>query len=308
MKRFVCATLAMALLGSTTAAIAQPDNHNYSDQNNNRVESDRNGVDRNNNYGADNGRNDRERNDQSQNDRNANRDRGDQRDQVRNGDPRWSRGDRLPDQYRQNQYVANDWQQHGLRQPPRGYHWVRNDNNDFFLAAISSGIISEVASRDERDQKWRQRYAGTSTYSDDSYYRDCRTAPDPAGVIAGGLIGGLLGNAIGSGGGRTGATVAGVIVGGAVGAALTNNLSCEDRSYAYKTYSDGFNAGRSNATYQWQNPRDDHRGQFRVGTYYNDPAGFRCANYTQSIYVQGRAQQASGKACRQPDGTWVIVS
>jgi surface antigen len=127
-------------------------------------------------------------------------------------------------------------------------------------------------------------------------------------VIAGALIGGLLGNAAGSGGGRTGATVVGVIAGGAVGAALTSNLSCEDRSYAYKTYSDGFSAGRSNATYKWQNPRDDHRGEFRVGTYFNDPAGFRCANYTQSIYVQGRAQRASGKACRQPDGTWAIVS
>jgi len=296
----------MTLLGSTTAAIGQPNNRNYSDQSGNRVERDRNDGDRNDNNGADNRRNDRERNDQSRNDRNANRDRGDQN--VHYGNPRWSRGDRLPDQYRQNQYVANDWRQRGLRQPPRGYHWVRNDNSDFFLAGISTGIISEVTYRGDRDQQWRQRYAGISTYSDDSYYRDCRSSPDPAGVIAGALIGGLLGNAAGSGGGRTGTTVAGVIVGGAVGAALTNNLSCEDRSYAYKTYSDGFNAGRPNATYKWQNPRDDHRGEFRVGTYYNDPVGFRCANYTQNIYVQGRAQQVSGKACRQPDGTWVIVS
>jgi len=134
-----------------------------------------------------------------------------------------------------------------LRQPPRGYHWVRNDNNDFFLATISSGIIYEVVYRDDRDQMWRQRYAAPTTYNDDSYYRDCRSSPDPAGVIAGALIGGLLGNAVGNGGGRTGTTIAGVIVGGAVGAALTNNLNCEDRSYAYKTYSDGFNAGRPNA-------------------------------------------------------------
>src|ERR1051326_6177705 len=184
----------MALLGSTTAAIGQPNNHNSSDQSNNRFERDRDGGDRNNNYGADSGRNDRERNDQNQNDRNFSRDRG---DQVRNGNPRWSRGDRLPREYRQNQYDANDWQQHGLRQPPRGYPSGRNDNNDFFLAGISNGIILEVAYRDDRDQKWRQRYAGTSSYNDDSYYRDCRSAPDPAGVIAGGLIGGLLGNALG---------------------------------------------------------------------------------------------------------------
>jgi surface antigen len=120
------------------------------------------------------------------------------------------------------------------------------------------------------------------------------------------LIGGLLGNAAGSG--RTGATLAGVIVGGAVGAALTGNLDCEDRSYAYKTYYDGFNAGRPNAVYRWSNPRNDHRGEFRVVDYYNDPAGFRCSNYNQTIYIQGRPQTARGRACRQPDGTWAIVS
>ncbi len=227
---------------------------------------------------------------------------------VRVATPRWSKGDRLPDQYRQNQYVVSDWRQHGLRQPPRNYHWVRDDNNDFFLALVTTGMIAEIVSRDDRDQRWRQRYSREYTYDDDVYYRECRTSPDPAGVIVGALIGGLLGNAAGSGGGRTGATLAGVIVGGAVGAALTNNLDCEDRSYAYKTYYDGFNAGRPNASYRWNNPRNDHRGEFRVGTYYNDPAGFRCANYSQTIYVQGRPQAATGRACRQPDGTWAIIS
>jgi surface antigen len=130
---------------------------------------------------------------------------------------------------------------------------------------------------------------------------------DPAGVIAGALIGGILGNVVGRGGGRGGATVAGVIVGGALGAALTSNLDCEDRSYAYKTYYDGFNAGRPNAMYQWRNPRNGHYGEFRVGDYFNDPDGFRCANYTQRIYIDNRPQAATGRACQQPDGTWAII-
>ena len=152
-----------------------------------------------------------------------------------------------------------------------------------------------------------RRYSRTYSYNDDIYYRECRNSPDPAGVIAGALIGGLVGNAAGQGGGRAGATIAGVVVGGAVGAALTSNLDCEDRSYAYRTYYDGFNSGRPGSRYQWHNPRNDHRGEFRVGTYYNDPDGFRCADFTQTIYVQGRPQQARGRACRQPDGTWTIV-
>jgi surface antigen len=131
---------------------------------------------------------------------------------------------------------------------------------------------------------------------------------DPAGVVAGAVIGGVLGNAIGHGSGRTGATVAGVVVGGAMGAALTRNLDCGDRAYAYKTYSDGFNAGRANSDYHWRNPNNGHYGDFRVANYYNDPDGFRCANYTQQIFVEGKPQVASGRACQQPDGTWTIVS
>lgn len=159
----------------------------------------------------------------------------------------------------------------------------------------------------DADQRWRQRYQRAYDYNDDVYYRECRTQPDPGGIIAGALIGGILGNALGRGGGRGGATVAGVVVGGALGAALTRNLDCEDRSYAYKTYYDGFNAGRPNVPYEWRNPRNGHYGEFRVNDYYNDPVGFRCANFTQRIYIEGRPQAASGRACQQPDGTWAIV-
>ena len=157
------------------------------------------------------------------------------------------------------------------------------------------------------EQRWRQRYNRAYTYNDDVYYRECRNAPDPAGIIAGGLIGGLLGNIASGRGARPAATIAGVIIGGAVGAALTSNLDCEDRSYAYKSYYDGINSGRPNAAYEWRNPRNGHYGDFRVRDYYNDPDGFRCANYTQQIFIDGRPQAASGRACQQPDGTWAIV-
>jgi surface antigen len=159
----------------------------------------------------------------------------------------------------------------------------------------------------DRNERWRERYSRSYTYNDDSYYQECRDKADPGGVIAGALIGGLLGNAIGSGGGRAPATVAGVIVGGAVGGALTRKLDCGDRSYAYKAYYDGFNSGRPGSDYEWRNSSNGHYGQFRVGEYYNDPDGFRCATYTQRVYIDGQPQSASGRACQQPDGSWSII-
>ena len=159
----------------------------------------------------------------------------------------------------------------------------------------------------DRSQLWQQRYSRTYTYADDNYYQQCRTSADPAGILAGALIGGLLGNAATRGNARPAGTVAGIVIGGALGASLTQNMDCNDRSYSYKAYSDAFNAGRPNQQYDWRNPANGRRGSIRVGTYYNDPDGFRCTTFSQSLYINNRAQTGSGRACQQPDRTWVIV-
>jgi Ni/Co efflux regulator RcnB len=53
------------------------------------------------------------------------------------------RGDRLPMNYRGRQYVVDDWRGHGLRTPPRGYHWVQT-GGDYVLVAIATGVILEL--------------------------------------------------------------------------------------------------------------------------------------------------------------------
>jgi Ni/Co efflux regulator RcnB len=57
---------------------------------------------------------------------------------------RWRRGQRLA--VNQRRFVVNDWQQRGLRTPPRGYRWVREDNNsgDYLLIAVASGLIASI--------------------------------------------------------------------------------------------------------------------------------------------------------------------
>jgi Ni/Co efflux regulator RcnB len=53
------------------------------------------------------------------------------------------RGGRLPQQYRGNQYVVDDWRGHHLSAPPRGYHWVQT-GGDYVLVAIATGIILQL--------------------------------------------------------------------------------------------------------------------------------------------------------------------
>jgi len=79
-----------------------------------------------------------------QHDRSAwNHERQDSRQEDREGH-RWQRGHRVTAQYRSSRYVVSDYNRYHLRQPPRGYHWVRDDNNNFLLVAISSGIIADL--------------------------------------------------------------------------------------------------------------------------------------------------------------------
>jgi Ni/Co efflux regulator RcnB len=56
------------------------------------------------------------------------------------------RGDRLPYNDRGRQYVVDDWRGHGLRSPPRGYHWVQS-GGDYVLVAIATGVILELLLR-----------------------------------------------------------------------------------------------------------------------------------------------------------------
>lgn len=49
----------------------------------------------------------------------------------------WERGHR----YEGRVVVVHDYGRYRLRQPPRGYHWVRADGGDYVLVAIATGII-----------------------------------------------------------------------------------------------------------------------------------------------------------------------
>ncbi|AMP04581.1 RcnB family protein [Collimonas pratensis] len=100
--------------------------------------------------GYDQHRNEQQRNDRPdrRNDQGRQQDRGnynDQRSGERGAGPdhAFYRGQRLPPEYRNRQYVVDDWRGHHLSAPPRGYHWVQT-GGDYVLVAISTGIILQM--------------------------------------------------------------------------------------------------------------------------------------------------------------------
>lgn len=66
-----------------------------------------------------------------------------ERKQERREYRRWVKGQRLDARYRGNGYYVSDWRRHGLRAPPRGYRWVRVDDQ-YILAAVATGLIASV--------------------------------------------------------------------------------------------------------------------------------------------------------------------
>jgi surface antigen len=127
------------------------------------------------------------------------------------------------------------------------------------------------------------------------------------GAIIGAIAGGLLGNALSGGRSRGAGTAVGAVAGGLFGASVGSHLSCDDQRYASNIYVTGFEAGRPHHRYDWRAPSGAY-GYLDVGDYYRGPEGRRCATYEQRIWVEGRPEINSGRACRQPDGTWAIIS
>ncbi len=56
----------------------------------------------------------------------------------------WRRGDRLPGYYRDH-YRQVDWRRRRLRAPPRGCHYLYNEDRDeYILVGIATGVILGV--------------------------------------------------------------------------------------------------------------------------------------------------------------------
>ncbi|MDI7863534.1 RcnB family protein [Rhizobiaceae bacterium n13] len=56
---------------------------------------------------------------------------------------RWSKGHHLSPGERRRMAEVRDYRRHHLHAPPRGYRWVRADN-DYLLVGITSGIVASI--------------------------------------------------------------------------------------------------------------------------------------------------------------------
>ena len=58
--------------------------------------------------------------------------------------PRWVRGGRIYGPGYGPTYVVSDYRGYGLRYPPHGYGWRRDDHGHFLLVALATGVIADL--------------------------------------------------------------------------------------------------------------------------------------------------------------------
>jgi surface antigen len=132
------------------------------------------------------------------------------------------------------------------------------------------------------------------------------TGPRTAvGGLGGAAAGGLLAAALG---GEGTAIAAVTILGGLLGGAIGERLDAADRQRANAAAAQALEAVPSGQSVTWRNPDSGNAGTVTPVRTYQTATGQYCREYTQTINVGGERHQSYGTACRQPDGTWRIVS
>ncbi|MEL6298140.1 MAG: RT0821/Lpp0805 family surface protein [Pseudomonadota bacterium] len=124
-----------------------------------------------------------------------------------------------------------------------------------------------------------------------------------SGTVIGAVAGGLIGNQFGKGSGNALATAAGAIVGGIIGHEIGRDLDAEDRRLAQEAEFRALEDGESGRAIPWQNPDSGHRGEVIPRRAYREERRV-CREFEHRVWIDGRREVMTGRACRRPDGTW----
>ncbi len=131
---------------------------------------------------------------------------------------------------------------------------------------------------------------------------------ETAGTVIGGVAGAVLGSQVGSGSGRIVATAIGTLAGAMIGSEIGKSLDRADQ-LAMAEAEEKAHTAPIGEKIVWSNPDSGHSGSvtpIRDGR--NAQTNAYCREYQTTVLIDGEEQAAFGTACRQPDGSWKVVS
>lgn len=128
------------------------------------------------------------------------------------------------------------------------------------------------------------------------------------GALIGAGLGGLAGSQLGGGSGKLATTALGVVLGGLLGSEAGKSLDRADQAYMHQQTVAALESAPTDKVSTWRNPDSGYEASVVPTRTFQQPNGTYCREYTQSVVIDGKKQQAYGTACRQPDGSWQVVS
>ena len=128
------------------------------------------------------------------------------------------------------------------------------------------------------------------------------------GTIIGAGLGALAGSQIGSGKGKLAAVAISALGGAFAGGQLGKSLDDVDRMKAGETQQAVLDKNKDGQSSTWNNPNTGHSGRVTPTSTKKASSGEYCREYEHEITVDGRKEVVKGTACRQPDGSWRVIS
>jgi surface antigen len=126
------------------------------------------------------------------------------------------------------------------------------------------------------------------------------------GTLLGATAGAILGSNVGKGKGNVVAIAIGTLAGALFGQEIGRSLDRADRITMGPNSQYSLEHTRSHQTTRWNNPDSSNSGSMMPTRTYQQTTGQYCREYSQTVVVAGKKQDAYGTACRQPDGSWIV--
>ena len=137
----------------------------------------------------------------------------------------------------------------------------------------------------------------------------CDASNQQIGTIVGAVGGAVVGDALGGRGTEKVILVAaGTLAGAWRGSSIGRRLDEADRRQMEITTQQALETSKSGYKSEWINPDSGNQGTVTPKPAYRNQNDQYCREFTQTVTIAGKIEEAYGIACRQPDGSWRIVN